>query len=89
MTTTFVIDVLGWTGAALLLTAYFQVSAGRWQGHTPIFQALNIAGSLLFIVNSGYHGAYPSMFVNVVWAGIALFALARLRGARVTTSDRE
>ena len=81
MTTTLMIDVLGWAGAVCLLTAYFQVSAGRWQGHTRGYQALNIAGSLLFILNSGYHGAYPSVFVNVIWAGIALFTLARARGA--------
>jgi len=80
MTSTLIIDVLGWIGACLLLFAYLQVSAGRWHGHSRLFQLLNVAGSLLFILNSGYHGAYPSVFVNIVWAGIAVVTLARIKG---------
>ena len=75
MSDSLVIDILGWIGAALLLYAYARVSAGRWSGQSRVFQYFNIAGSLLFIVNSGYHGAYPSMFVNIVWAGIGLAML--------------
>jgi hypothetical protein len=86
MSTTLIIDVLGWLGASFLLFAYLQVSAGRWHGQSRTFQLLNIAGSLLFILNSGYHGAYPSVFVNIVWAGIAVFTLRR---ARVRTYGRK
>lgn len=82
MTVTLMVDMLGWAGAGVLLVAYYQVSAGRWQGDAPRFQALNVLGSLLLIVNSGYHGAYPSVFVNIVWAGIAVFTLARARRER-------
>ena len=34
-------------------------------------------GSMLFIINTGYHGAYPSVAVNIVWAAIAVRTLAR------------
>jgi hypothetical protein len=81
MTTTVIIDILGWIGAALLLSAYLQVSAGRWQGRTRAYQLLNLGGSLLFIINTGYHGAYPSVAVNIVWAAIAVRTLARAPGA--------
>jgi hypothetical protein len=77
MTIALAVDVLGWIGAALLLYAYARVSAGTWTGQSRWFQVCNIAGSMLFIVNSGYHGAYPSVFVNIVWAAIALRVLSR------------
>ena len=81
MTTTFLIDILGWIGAILLLYAYMQVSAGRWTGQSRVFQLLNVGGSILFIINSGYHGAYPSVFVNVVWSAVALRTLVRISRA--------
>jgi hypothetical protein len=39
-------------------------------------------GGLFFVINTWYHGAYPSMAVNVVWVVIALFALNRLGRAQ-------
>lgn len=72
------IDVLGWIGALLLLYAYARVSSGSWNGQSRPFQGCNIAGSILFIVNSGFHGAYPSVFVNIVWAAIAIRTLTRI-----------
>ena len=77
MTIAIAVDVFGWIGAALLLYAYARVSAGSWSGQSRGFQVCNIAGSILFIINSGYHGAYPSVFVNIVWAAIALRVLSR------------
>ena len=35
--------------------------------------------ALMLIAYSAYYGAYPSAFVNVVWIGIAIAAVARAR----------
>jgi hypothetical protein len=75
MKITLLIDVLGWIGAVMLLYAYIRVSSGRWTGQTRTFQLLNVGGSVLFIINSGFHGAYPSVFVNIVWSAVALRTL--------------
>ena len=40
---------------------------------------VNLAGGALLIANSFYYGAFPSVAVNVVWIGIALFAIYRKR----------
>lgn len=80
----FLSDVLGWVGAALLLGAYALVSTRRVEGDSVVYQLLNLLGSAFLIVNSAYYGAYPSVGVNVVWIGIALFAIlsvVRRRGA--------
>ena len=73
------VDAFGWAGALVLLVAYALVSLRGYKGSSTVYQLLNLAGSALLIVNSGYYGAYPSAFVNLVWIGIAIAAIARAR----------
>ncbi|MCS7178368.1 MAG: hypothetical protein RML46_11990 [Anaerolineae bacterium] len=82
------IDVAGWTGVVSLLTAYALVSTRRLEGDSPLYQSLNVLGSLLLIVNSGYYRAFPSVGINVAWIGIALYALARWKFARRNRTSR-
>ena len=69
------IDALGWGGAAAVLVAYGLVSAGRVSGRAASYQLLNAVGSALLMINTYYYRAYPSTFVNVLWLGIAAYAL--------------
>ncbi len=58
-------DAIGWVGAAALLVAYAMVSARKWEGHSSVFQFLNVGGSLLLAANTIFYGSYPSTFVNL------------------------
>ena len=69
-------DAIGWVGAAALLVAYAMVFSRKWEGHSSAFQLLNIGGSVLLAANTIFYGAYPSTFVNVIWAAIAIFTIA-------------
>ena len=69
-------DTIGWVGAAALLVAYAMVSSRKWEGHSSAFQLLNIGGSALLAANTIFYGAYPSTFVNIIWAAIAIFTIA-------------
>lgn len=71
------INLIGWAGVALLLFAYWLVSTKRVQGDSTQYQALNIIGALLLILNSYYFSAYPSVGVNIAWVGIAVFTLTK------------
>jgi len=77
MVDNFLIDVVGWVGVAALLAAYVLVSTKRMEGDSMGYQLLNLAGAALLIANSFYYGAYPSVGVNVMWIGVAVFALVR------------
>jgi phosphoglycerol transferase MdoB-like AlkP superfamily enzyme len=74
-----VIDLIGWVGAAALIIAYALVSSKRLSGQAIPFQVLNLFGGILLIVNTLYYRAYPSSFLNLVWAGIALATIVRAR----------
>ena len=68
-------DTVGWLGATALLVAYAMVSSRRLEGHSVAFQLLNVGGSLLLAANTIFYGAYPSTFVNLIWAAIAVFSI--------------
>ena len=71
------VDVAGWVGVVALLLAYVLVSTKRIEGNSVAYQVLNLAGAALLIANSFYYGAYPSVGVNIVWIGIAIYILVR------------
>jgi hypothetical protein len=73
-----VIDLAGWTGAALILVAYWLISAGKMPPRSALYQWMNIVGAIGLMLNSGWNGAWPSVGLNVVWLGIGVAALARI-----------
>jgi len=72
-------DAIGWVGAAALLVAYAMVSHKKLEGDSATYQLLNISGSLLLAANTIFYGSYPSTFVNLIWAAIAVFSIAARR----------
>ena len=68
-------DAVGWLGAAALLVAYAMVSHKKLEGDSATYQLLNISGSILLAANTIFYGSYPSTFVNLIWAGIAVFSI--------------
>jgi hypothetical protein len=72
-------DAIGWMGAAALLVAYAMISHKKLEGDSAAYQLLNISGSLLLAANTIFYGSYPSTFVNLIWAGIAVFSIAARR----------
>jgi hypothetical protein len=82
----FLIEIIGWTGAALILGAYALLSAGRLRSESLTYHLMNILGAAGFVINSGWNGALPSAAMNVVWIGIGVYALVQLRRQRATAA---
>jgi len=72
-------DAIGWVGAILLLVAYAMISSKKLEADSTAYQLLNIIGSLLLVANTIFCRAFPSSFVNVIWAGIAVVSIATRR----------
>lgn len=72
-----VIEIIGWTAAVMMLAAYFLLTSGRISSKSLTYQWLNILAGAGLIVNSGWNGAYPSVFLNVIWVAIGLYGLTR------------
>jgi hypothetical protein len=69
------VEIVGWAAAALMLTAYGLLTTGRVNARSNVYHWLNVLSGLGIIVNSGWNGAYPSAFINVIWAAIGLYGI--------------
>jgi hypothetical protein len=71
------VEVIGWIASLLILGAYYLNIRGKVTAGSPLYIWCNLLGGLFFIVNTVWHGAYPSAALNVVWVLIAVAALLR------------
>ena len=81
------IEVAGWAGALMILTAYLLLSAGKLTGQSLVYQGMNVIGAAGFTVNGWWHGALPSAVLNIVWMLIGAVALWGIVNARETKAD--
>lgn len=73
------VEIAGWIAAVLILSAYGLLSAGKLTGKSVTYQLMNIVGAIGFVINTGYNGAIPSAALNVIWVGIGVWALVKIR----------
>jgi hypothetical protein len=73
------IEIIGWTGALLILAAYALLSTGRLRAESLTYHFMNMLGAAGFVINSGWNGALPSAAMNAVWIGIGIYAVYQLR----------
>jgi hypothetical protein len=78
----YAIEIIGWLAAALTLSAYLLLTMGKVSARSSFYQWLNVLAGAGFIVNSGWNGAYPSAFINVVWMLIGLYGVFGRQMAR-------
>ena len=69
------IEIIGWSAAAMMLAAYFLLTSGRLSSKSGVYQWMNVLSGAGFIVNSGWNGAYPSAFLNVIWMAIGIYGV--------------
>jgi hypothetical protein len=69
--TVIIVNVVGWIGMALLISAYGLVTAGRLHGPGLPFQLMNLVG--------GGSLMGPSAALNLVWVVIGVVGLTRAR----------
>jgi len=80
------VEIAGWTGALLILAGYALLTMGRLNGQSALYQAMNVVGAAGFIVNGWYHGAIPSVALNIIWMMIGAVALSRILKRRRTAA---
>jgi hypothetical protein len=71
------IEIMGWIASVLIVGSYALNITGRLSASSKTYVLANIIGGIFFVVNTYYHKAYPSMFVNVVWVIIAIYMISK------------
>ena len=71
-------EELGWVGIAAILAAYAGNSLGFFTAQDATYQLLNLVGAVALIVDTRSKKDWPLMALNVVWAAIAIYSLAKV-----------
>lgn len=71
------VDVLGWSGAALVLSAFALLTARKLRIEQPAGAVMNLIGGALLMANTAYYKAWPSTMVNLIWLIIGAYGLAK------------
>ena len=71
------IEVMGWIASVLIVGSYALNITGKLSASSKSYVLANIIGGIFFVVNTYFHKAYPSMFVNVIWVIIAIYMISK------------
>jgi hypothetical protein len=74
------VEIMGWIGSLLIVGSYALNITGKLEATNKWYVWANIIGGFLFIINTYFHQAYPSMFVNIVWVIIAFVMIFKNKG---------
>ena len=73
-----VADVIGWLGMLAVVTAYLLVSIEVLDGHSTVYQVMNLSGALALIWISWLRGVFQGVLINVFWVLIAIVGLLQI-----------
>ena len=81
------VEIVGWTGAVLILLGYLLITAGKLTGGSLLYQAMNVFGAAGFAINGWWHRALPSTALNIVWLLIGVIASWRILKKRGSSTS--
>lgn len=73
------IEIAGWAGMVMMLLAYYLNSTGRAKNYPAVYQWMNFWAAIGIVINAYFKEAWAIMMLDVIWAGIALQSLFKLR----------
>lgn len=76
--TMLVFDIIGWVGSIMVVLAYFLLSSKRIKPGLT-YQLLNLFAAILMAVGLFPRNAWFSFAVQIVWALVAIFAIAKMK----------
>lgn len=78
MSLSLLFQLCGWLGAASFLLSYFLLLQEKIKPLSYLYCGMNVAGSLLFVINLIPAGAYGPAFSNTIWAIIGTHGLYKV-----------
>jgi len=76
------IELIGWTGAALMLWAYIALVLKKFRSTSKSYFFLNFVGAMFLVINCFYNRAIPSVTTNVIWVCFAAYGFSKVKRNR-------
>lgn len=83
------LEILGWLGAVLILGGYALLASGKISKPGLLYHFMNLAGAVGIIANAAFHGSWPPVVLNVLWATIAILGIVSESFGRSQKSQRD
>ena len=72
-----IIEIIGWIGTFLILTAYLLVSTERLKPKATAYILMNLFGAIFIGVNVFDNQAWPALALQIVWGAVAIISLTK------------
>ena len=66
-------------GMSMVVIAFALETRGRVSSRSTLYLASMAVGQILLGVRAYYTGEWPFVFLSIIWAGVALLAIAKPR----------
>lgn len=73
-----IVQTLGWYGVGVILLAYALLNFGVWSASSTWYLLCNLTGAIAIAIEAGTKRDQQPMVLNIVWALVALVAIAQL-----------
>lgn len=77
-----IVDIIGTTGVALILLAYFLVQTGRKTANDMLYPVLNLVGATLLLISLMVHWNTPSVIIEIFWIAISVYGIVKILKSR-------
>ena len=68
-------DIVGVTGALLIVTAYFLLQTEKISNQSPSFSIINALGALLFLISLCFEFNLAAFFIEFFWLLISVYGV--------------
>ncbi len=68
-------EAMGITAMLLILSGYFLISSNKVDSRSPLYQSLNVIGSVIFVIYLSIKSAWAAVALNAAWSVIGIIAL--------------
>ncbi len=72
-----VFDLIGLTGTATVIIAFFLNQQGKLPSDSPKFALANLLGAILILISLSVAWNLPAVLVELFWGGISAWGLYR------------
>ncbi len=80
-------SIIGWTGAGLIIVAYFLLVTKRLKFNSIVYNLLNLFGAAGLAISTFATKSWPAMALNIIWIGIAVFSVYKIMNTKPTYKE--
>lgn len=75
-------DIVGFTGATIILVAYFALQIEKISAHSLLYSTANVVGSVMIIYTLMHAWNFTAFFIEIVWLAVSVMGMIKCMMSR-------